>query len=55
MKAWQDWGYLASKCGQRTVPVEIGSNYLAEAWGQQLMQFSHFLTLMQQPQGNSAL
>ena len=55
LTAWQDWDYLADKCGQRTVPVEVGSNYLADAWGQQLMLFSHFLALLRQPQGSAAL
>ena len=52
LTAWQDLGYLASKCGQRTVPVEVGSNYLAAAWGQKLMRFTDFLRALQQPAGS---
>lgn len=40
---WQDMGYLKAVAGSRTVPVEVGSHYLAAGWGQALMPFSEFL------------
>lgn len=36
-------GYLKAVAGSRTVPVEVGSHYLAAGWGQALMPFSEFL------------
>lgn len=29
--------------GRRTVPVEVGSHYLAEGWGSQLMTVDEFM------------
>lgn len=31
--------------GHRTVPVEVGSNYLAHSWGQKMMTFREFFDL----------
>ena len=43
MSRWQDLGYLMETAGGRTVPVEMGSHYLASGWGQQLMLLSDFI------------
>ena len=43
MKKWADLNYLKRVAGKRTVPIEIGSNYLSDDWGQQLMPFEKFL------------
>jgi lysine-specific demethylase 8 len=43
LSRWQRPGYLLGVAGQRTVPVEVGSHYLEEGWGQQLMPLSDFL------------
>lgn len=40
---WTAPGYLEAALGHRTLPVEIGSSYLADAWGQKLMTFADFL------------
>eukprot|EP00884_Botryococcus_braunii_P020764 jgi/Botrbrau1/7371/Bobra.0316s0015.3 len=44
MERWQDLGYLVRVAGPRTVPIEVGSHYLAEGWGQQLMPLSDFIS-----------
>lgn len=44
MERWQDLGYLVRVAGARTVPIEVGSHYLAEGWGQQLMPLADFIT-----------
>ena len=43
MSRWQDLGYLLETAGGRTVPVEVGSHYLASGWGQRLMLLSDFI------------
>ena len=40
---WQDLNYLKGLAGSRTVPVEIGRDYLAESWTQRLMPLSVFI------------
>jgi hypothetical protein len=39
---WRTPEYLLNVLGHRTVPVEVGSHYLADGWGQQLMTFREF-------------
>ena len=36
--------YLTAMAGNRTVPVELGSHYLADDWGQKLMRLSDFIS-----------
>jgi lysine-specific demethylase 8 len=43
LKNWQQVEYWRRHAGPRTVPVEIGKNYMVEGWRQQLMLFSEFL------------
>lgn len=43
MTRWQDPEYLIDVAGDRTVPVEIGSHYLSDSWGQQLMLLRDFI------------
>ncbi len=45
MTRWKDMDYLLEVAGDRTVPVEVGENYLTEGWGQQLMLVSDLLRL----------
>lgn len=40
---WQSSEYLLQLLGHRTVPVEVGSNYLAQDWGQKMITFREFL------------
>lgn len=42
-RAWRDFDNLRAVAGNRTVPVEVGSHYLADNWGQSLMRFDEFL------------
>ncbi|ETK90710.1 hypothetical protein L917_05389 [Phytophthora nicotianae] len=42
-RAWKNVKYLRRVAGLRTVPVEIGSSYLGNDWGQQLMTLNEFL------------
>ncbi|XP_031400951.1 lysine-specific demethylase JMJ30 isoform X2 [Punica granatum] len=44
---WNDLDYLKSVAGDRTVPVEVGRNYLCSDWKQELITFSQFLERMQ--------
>lgn len=39
---WTQTGYLLNVCANRTVPVEIGSNYTNENWSQDLVKFEDF-------------
>lgn len=39
-----DIDYIRKVAGFRTVPVEIGSKYTDEDWGQQLMTIHEFIT-----------
>ncbi|XP_073010204.1 lysine-specific demethylase JMJ30-like isoform X2 [Typha latifolia] len=40
---WKDIEYLKRIAGDRTVPVEVGKNYLCDDWKQELITFSQFL------------
>ncbi|XP_055818957.1 lysine-specific demethylase JMJ30 isoform X3 [Solanum dulcamara] len=40
---WNDVNYLRRVAGFRTVPVEVGKNYLCPEWKQELITFSEFL------------
>ncbi|URE32335.1 Cupin superfamily protein [Musa troglodytarum] len=40
---WKDVAYLQRVAGDRTVPVEVGKNYLCSEWKQELITFSQFL------------
>ncbi|KAB1211926.1 Lysine-specific demethylase 8 [Morella rubra] len=40
---WNDMDYLRRVAGERTVPVEVGKNYLCPEWKQELISFSQFL------------
>ena len=42
-KKWADMNYLLNIAGQRTVPIEIGSQYSDENWSQKLMSFREFV------------
>ncbi|KAH0465901.1 hypothetical protein IEQ34_006004 [Dendrobium chrysotoxum] len=44
---WKDVDYLRSIAGDRTVPVEVGKNYLSSDWKQELITFSQFLDRIQ--------
>lgn len=39
---WQSSEYLLQLLGHRTVPVEVGSSYLAQGWGQKMITFREF-------------
>ncbi|KAH8240182.1 hypothetical protein KR032_011957 [Drosophila birchii] len=40
---WLDLNYLLRVAGNRTVPIEIGSNYASDEWSQQLVKIRDFL------------
>ncbi|CAJ1933271.1 unnamed protein product [Sphenostylis stenocarpa] len=40
---WNDEDYLLRVAGDRTVPVEVGKNYLCTEWKQELITFSEFI------------
>ncbi|XP_017136129.1 bifunctional peptidase and arginyl-hydroxylase JMJD5 [Drosophila miranda] len=40
---WRDLNYLLNVAGNRTVPIEIGSNYASDEWSQQLVKIRDFL------------
>lgn len=42
-KKWKDMEYLKGIAGDRTIPVEVGKNYLCQDWKQELITFSEFL------------
>lgn len=44
---WNDMNYLKRVAGFRTVPVEVGKNYLCPEWKQELITFSEFLERIQ--------
>lgn len=44
---WNDIDYLQRVAGDRTVPVEVGKNYLCSEWKQELITFSQFLARIQ--------
>uniref|UniRef100_A0ABK8FVL2 JmjC domain-containing protein n=2 Tax=Anopheles gambiae TaxID=7165 RepID=A0ABK8FVL2_ANOGA len=43
MERWHDPNYLLKVAGERTVPIEIGSQYSSDDWSQKLMKFRDFL------------
>ncbi|KAL9233638.1 hypothetical protein vseg_008608 [Gypsophila vaccaria] len=50
---WNSLDYLTRVAGDRTVPVEVGKNYLCSEWKQELITFSQFLERIQS--GNSSV
>ncbi|KAL6564652.1 Lysine-specific demethylase jmj30 [Orobanche minor] len=44
---WSDMNYLKKIAGFRTVPVEVGKDYLSQDWKQELITFSEFLERIQ--------
>ncbi|XP_021718898.1 lysine-specific demethylase JMJ30-like [Chenopodium quinoa] len=44
---WNNMEYLKRVAGGRTVPVEVGKNYLCSEWKQELITFSQFLERIQ--------
>ncbi|KAF5195027.1 Lysine-specific demethylase jmj30 [Thalictrum thalictroides] len=46
-KKWKDINYLKTVAGDRTVPVEVGKNYLCQDWKQEMITFSQFLDRVQ--------
>ncbi|KAF3771530.1 putative lysine-specific demethylase, partial [Nymphaea thermarum] len=51
---WKDMKYLRSVAGDRTIPVEVGDNYLAPGWKQELITFNQLLERIQ-ANGNNPL
>ncbi|KRF84388.1 bifunctional peptidase and arginyl-hydroxylase JMJD5 isoform X1 [Drosophila virilis] len=43
LSKWRDLNYLLKVAGNRTVPIEIGSNYASDEWSQQLVKLRVFL------------
>uniref|UniRef100_A0A182YA24 JmjC domain-containing protein n=1 Tax=Anopheles stephensi TaxID=30069 RepID=A0A182YA24_ANOST len=43
MERWHDPNYLLNIAGERTVPIEIGSQYSNDDWSQKLMKFRDFV------------
>uniref|UniRef100_A0A182QMN7 JmjC domain-containing protein n=1 Tax=Anopheles farauti TaxID=69004 RepID=A0A182QMN7_9DIPT len=43
MERWHDPNYLLTIAGERTVPIEIGSQYSNDDWSQKLMKFREFI------------
>ncbi|WJZ88561.1 hypothetical protein VitviT2T_007844 [Vitis vinifera] len=52
---WNDMDYLKRVAGDRTVPVEVGKNYLSSDWKQELITFSQFLERIQSSDCTSTL
>ncbi|XP_042382297.1 lysine-specific demethylase JMJ30-like isoform X2 [Zingiber officinale] len=52
---WKDMEYLKRVAGDRTIPVEVGKNYLCSEWKQQLITFSQFLERAQSTNCSSNL
>uniref|UniRef100_A0A6B2L7B5 JmjC domain-containing protein 5 n=1 Tax=Arcella intermedia TaxID=1963864 RepID=A0A6B2L7B5_9EUKA len=42
-RSWNNFSYLKSIAGMRTVPIELGKNYLDKDWTQTLMPLSTFI------------
>ncbi|CAI5734731.1 unnamed protein product [Hyaloperonospora brassicae] len=42
-RAWNSEKYIRCVAGLRTVPIEVGSSYTGDDWGQELMTISDFL------------
>ncbi|GMY16373.1 lysine-specific demethylase JMJ30 isoform X1 [Fagus crenata] len=51
---WNDLDYLKRVAGDRTVPVEVGKNYLCSQWKQELITFSQFLARIEANDCSSA-
>lgn len=43
LRKWLDVSYILSLAGERTVPIEIGSQYSDENWSQKLMTLKEFV------------
>jgi len=43
LELWKDPNYFLKIAGQRSVPVEFGSNYTSSSWGQKIVRFGEFL------------
>ncbi|KAK4855951.1 hypothetical protein QYF36_012655 [Acer negundo] len=52
---WNDIDYLKKVAGDRTVPVEVGKNYLCQEWKQELITFSQFLERIQSNDSSSSV
>ncbi|KAJ4844827.1 Lysine-specific demethylase jmj30 [Turnera subulata] len=52
---WNNLDYLLTVAGDRTVPVEVGKNYLCQEWKQELITFSQFLERIQSKDSSSAV
>ncbi|XP_056169000.1 lysine-specific demethylase JMJ30 isoform X2 [Syzygium oleosum] len=52
---WNDMDYLKTVAGDRTVPVEVGKNYLCSEWKQELITFSQFLERLQSNDPSAAV
>ncbi|XP_057873451.2 lysine-specific demethylase JMJ30 isoform X3 [Cryptomeria japonica] len=53
MNKWKDMEYLKRVVGDRTVPVEVGRNYLAPGWKQELITISQLLERIQSSEHSS--
>jgi lysine-specific demethylase 8 len=42
-RSWENLDYIVGVAGHRTVPVEVGPNYMDTQWGQQLMTVRKFI------------
>jgi len=42
-QGWRNFDYLKRIAGMRTVPIEVGANYVAQEWKQTLMPLSKFI------------
>lgn len=43
LERWHDPNYLIAAAGERTVPVEVGSQYSSDDWSQRLVKFKDFI------------
>lgn len=43
LSKWRDINYLYKTAGNRTIPIEIGSNYTSADWSQELLKLKTFL------------
>ncbi|KAJ3677645.1 hypothetical protein LUZ60_003369 [Juncus effusus] len=50
---WKDLNYLINLAGDRTVPVEVGKNYVCADWKQELITFSQLLDRISNPNFNN--
>ncbi|CAN8268907.1 unnamed protein product [Cochlearia groenlandica] len=51
---WNHFDYLNAVAGYRTVPVEVGKNYLCSEWKQELVTFSKFLERIRTNESSSS-